>query len=577
MASVMDSSRSNWAKKKRRYQQAINQQPGHLPYSDSEDLLPYEEQVDAEDRSGIRPSKQKRFYHYSSSNEDEGGLIDRDRRTRPPKRVARMNVQTGTPFLPPTGHITTELIQPIRNLARPSGETRMMQIPEEIPRTHPGTGDPTLIINTIGILGRTFLLPTDHNFSYLAIRNYLESQRELFPTSTLSYRMTGVDPTPLSNQSEYLVFHSQMYALQADQRRGHITIHQPMTWTTVMQFNTGNFLHERPQEPTRDWNKFMLSTEPFPADQVFTGYANIGGTTFSPGAAATLQAHGDFERLFYSAAENEFPAIRVVIRRSLEVDSTDRATTNTVRITATRYDGDGKDAVAGPITVVVASAMDYMNWNFLSILVTHWLGTSDSLTYVLPQSSTQNPVAVDSQGSFQSMIDESNRLPDGERQLSLVIREPLTMEEIARIRAEIVAQEAEMVVLQATRDPAAIQRGQTRLDDLRHLLRAQHDALRTRDRMAERARIRDLELANRRAIETEGIIGANTRAREAEARAAEARVAEVRAAEVRAAEVRAAEVRAAEAMAAEVRTAEARASEAMAAEARAAEARAAEA
>ncbi|KAG0633487.1 hypothetical protein HOY80DRAFT_619710 [Tuber brumale] len=229
--------------------------------------------------------------------------------------------------------------------------------------------------------------------------------------------------------------------------------------------------------------------------------------------------------------------------------------------------------------------MDYMNWNFLATLVTHWLGTSASLTYVLPQSSTENPATVDSQESFQSMIDEVNRLPDGERQLSLVIREPLTMSEITRIREEIARQEAEMLELQTTGDPQ-IQHRQARLDDLRDLLSALLGALRRHDQMAEDTKIRDRELAKRRATDVEEIIGANARARDADAGAAEAWRAEARAVEARAVEARlaeasaqaarAAESRAAEAMA-EARAAEDREAEAREAEARAAEARVADA
>jgi len=92
-----------------------------------------------------------------------------------------------------------ELTQPIRHLARPS---RMMQILQEIPRARPSAGDPAFTISTIGVLGRTFLLPTEHSFSYLTIRSYLESQRELFPASTLSYWMTGV----VSRRSAFCVF-----------------------------------------------------------------------------------------------------------------------------------------------------------------------------------------------------------------------------------------------------------------------------------------------------------------------------------------------------------------------------------
>ncbi|KAG0138818.1 hypothetical protein HOY82DRAFT_534563 [Tuber indicum] len=182
----------------------------------------------------------------------------------------------------------------------------------------------------------------------------------------------------------------------------------------------------------------MLSTDPLPADQTFTAIVNTGYEGVSRRSETILQTRGDLVRIFYSAAENLSPSIDVFVRRSVEVDSTDRAATNTARITATRYDGDGNNAGTGSITV--ASAMDHMNWDFLSGLVTHWLGTSLALTYVLPQSANQDPVTVD-MDSFQSMIDEYNKLPDGERQLSLVIRDAITMTGVAKKIVEETAQE----------------------------------------------------------------------------------------------------------------------------------------
>ncbi|RPA99463.1 hypothetical protein L873DRAFT_1806674 [Choiromyces venosus 120613-1] len=136
--------------------------------------------------------------------------------------------------------------------------------------------------------------------------------------------MAGVDPTPLINQNDYSTFRSQMYGLRSEQRQASIAVQQPMTWRTVMRFTTGTFAYERPQVPTRDWNTFMLNATPFPSDQVFTGHTNLGGATFSPGPAAVIRTHEELRRLFSSAAQNEFPAIRMVVSRSLEIDSTDR-------------------------------------------------------------------------------------------------------------------------------------------------------------------------------------------------------------------------------------------------------------
>ncbi|KAG0136240.1 hypothetical protein HOY82DRAFT_536351 [Tuber indicum] len=378
----------------------------------------------------------------------------------------------------------TDLTQPIRNLTQPSTDTRMIQNPEEIPRTYLSRGNATPTINIIGMLGRTFPLPTEHNFSYLAIRSYLKSQRELFPASTLCYWTAGVDPTPLSNQNDYLVFHSQMYSRQVNQRQWNIEIQQPMTWTCNIHFTTAGIGYRQLEEPTRDWKAFILSAEPLPADQRFSILPsdNRSGTD-SRGPTVFLKTRGDLARQFYLAAESENPTINVHVSRSLAVDSTDRTATNIVRITATRYESDVNYALADPFTVSVASAMDHMNWNFLSALVTHWLGTSDSLTYVLPQSANQNPVAVDSQDSFQSMINECNKLPEGERQLWLIIGDPPTINKIARTRAEDTAQETGAEVALAPEDRAkacaseAFKAWKRTLDVVRGTNKARHRAL----------------------------------------------------------------------------------------------------